>query len=185
MPTEEPRRQLTEDKIRAVLDKSASDLAVAAATEPAARMTAHPRSLASQTDKQPRFEDLAQQLLPDDRPMSQSLQVWLGQLVFRIQAAANGIRRVYPGEEQSVMALAEAVKRRYQTVSVGFNGDPLDQAVVQVNPESDPHAIEKHKIMRDLDTLLGRIAFKSVDPEATLRELADIIRRAHETLQTE
>ena len=169
----------------AASEKGNPELLVTAAAEHPGRVTADSLSPAGQTGEQPRFDHLARQLLPDNQPMQQSVQVWLGQVVFRVRAAAKGIKRVYPGQEQAVMALADAVKRRYQVVSADFAVDPLDHAVVQVNPESDRHAIEKRNIMRDLDSLLGRIAVKGVDPEATLNELADIVRRAHEVLQTE
>ena len=52
-----------------------------------------------------------------------------------------------------------------------------DQAVVRVNAQSDPKAAEKRMIMRELDTIMGRIALKSIDADATLDRLISIVER--------
>ena len=183
--TGKPRRRTGDETAREALDKKASEPVGTKRAEPVVRATSAPPMATGRPTGQAGFGELAERMLPDDRSLPPSTQVWLGQIVFRVGAAAKGIERVYPGEGRAVRDLADAVTSRYKVVSADFTSDPLDHAVVHVDPESDPHAIEKKKIMRELDSLLGRIAFKSVDPEATVAELAEIMRRVHKTVQVQ
>jgi len=112
--------------------------------------------------------------MPDDRPVPRAHQLWLGQVVFRIGAAAKGIARVYPGQETEVAAFSEAISRRYKKASVEFAMDPLRHAVVRVDSRNDPDAAVKNAIMHDLDSLLARIGQRSMDSEAVLVELKRI-----------
>ncbi len=131
-----------------------------------------------------RFDLIAEQLLPGPDAIPQTLQLWLGQLVFRIGAAAKGIKQIYPSDSREVTELGDAVTRRYKSVSAGFRLDPLAQAVVRVDPQTDPLAAEKRAIMRAIDTLLGGIAHRSVDVEETMRQLADIVQRTQDLLRS-
>jgi len=131
-----------------------------------------------------RFDLIAEQRLPGPDAIPQTLRLWLGQLVFRIGAAAKGIKQIYPSDSREVTELGDAVTRRYKSVSAGFRLDPLAQAVVRVDPQTDPLAAEKRAIMRDIDALLGGIALRSVDVEETTRQLADIVQRTQNLLRS-
>jgi effector-binding domain-containing protein len=130
------------------------------------------------------FERVAEQLLPGPDGIPQRLQLWLGQLVFRIGAAAKGIERMYPSEGREVIELADAITRRYKSVSVGFELDPLAQAVVRVDWSDDRQETEEQAVMQAMDALLGRIALKSVDLEETMAQLSDVVQRAQDRLRS-
>jgi hypothetical protein len=151
---------------------------VATPAEVRPRRAAAPVPPVSQLLLQRRFEDIAEQMLPPAEATPPSLQVWLGQVVYRLSAVAKGIKRVYPGEDKLIFALVDAINRRYAEVSAGSPIDPLEPPVVYVDSESDPLAAEKRAIMRQLDSLLGGIALRSVDVTATLNHLEDILQRS-------
>ena len=128
------------------------------------------------------FDRIAEQLMPEGRVIPDSDQLWLGHVVFRIGAVAKGIQQVYPRETRVAGAMADAVTRRYKKISAGFQADPLGQAVVRVDVQTDPLADRKRAIMRDVDSLLGRIAFRSVGAEAATDELAEILQRVQDLM---
>lgn len=127
-----------------------------------------------------RFERIAEQLMPDQSAIPASLQVWLGQVVLRIGAAARGIEHVYPGNEPRMRRLADAVTRRYKEVSAGFEFDPLYEPVVNIDVRNDPLRRNKQSLMHELDMLLGRIALRSVDAKTAVEELTAIVQRVQE-----
>lgn len=159
------------DTVVAEASKLSIDAGEAGRTEPVGKLMA-----AGQ------FDRIARQLMPDGRDIHGSHQLWLGQLVFRIGAVAKGIQQVYPGEEQVAGMMADAVTRRYKKTSAAFQADPLDHAVVRVDVRTDPLANQKRAIMRDVDTLLGRIALRSVGAEAATQELAEILQRVQDLM---
>jgi hypothetical protein len=124
-----------------------------------------------------RFDRVAEQLVPTDRPMPVGMQVWFGQVVFRISAVAKGIEQTYPGGSPQAIALSEAIVRRYRQASASSKVDPLAQAVVRVDTRSDPLSVQKRLIVRDLDNLLGQVALKIVDAKSALVRLCDILQR--------
>jgi hypothetical protein len=130
------------------------------------------------------FERVAEQFLPSPDAIPQRLQLWLGQLVFRIGAAGKGIERMYPNEDREVIEFADAITRRYKSVSVGFELDPLAQAVVTVDWSEGRHGAEEQAVMRTMDALLGRIALKSVDLEEAMAQLSDVVQRAQDRLRS-
>lgn len=175
-------------------DSGTVESAKVATYEPAASTTPDQESVA-QTDArvhQPvepicelmaagRFDRIAEQLMPDDREIPAALQLWLGQVVFRIGAAAKGIERLDPDGEAVAGRMADAITDRYKEVSVNFELDPLAQAVVRIDVRNDPLGLEKRAVMRELDLLLGRIAFHgvgAVDAGTVADELAGIVQRA-------
>ncbi len=132
-----------------------------------------------------RFDRIAEQLMPDDCDIPAGLQVWLGQVVFRIGAAAKGIEQLDPDGEHVAARMADAIIDRYREVSVNFELDPLDQAVVRVDVWNDPLGLGKRAVMRELDMLLGRIAFHRVGPldaGAVTDELAGIVQRVQDLM---
>lgn len=130
-----------------------------------------------------RLDRIAEQLMPSDRELSAAVRLWLGQVVFRIQAVAKGINEVYPGEGRIALDLADALRRRYRRVSVDLEQSPLDQAVVRVDVHGDPLATRKREIVANLDRLMGRIAFQTIDAEAATIALADIVQRVQDLFQ--
>ncbi len=131
-----------------------------------------------------RFDRVAEQLIPMDHPMPVGMQVWLGQVVFRISAVAKGIEKTYPGGSPQATALSEAIVRRYRQASTSSKVDPLAQAVVRVDTRSDPQSTQKRLIVRDLDNLLGQVALKTVDAKSALDRLCDLLQRIQDSTHT-
>lgn len=131
-----------------------------------------------------RFDRIAEQLVPTHRPMPVGMQVWFGQVVFRISAVAKGIEQTYPGGAPQVTALSEAIVRRYRVVSASSKIDPLAQAVVRVDTHSDPQSAPKRLIMRDLDNLLGQVALKTIDAQSALERLSGLLQRIQDLTNT-
>lgn len=126
---------------------------------------------------QGRWDRVAEQLMPDGFVVPTSQQVWFSQVVFRLGALERGIRHLYPDQEHAVVAFAQAVTERYDTVSKTFTLDPLAQTVVSIDPQGDPTAFKQRALLRELDALLGRVAVKAVGPEDALESLTDLIQR--------
>ncbi len=145
-----------------------------AAQEPTATAPAEPILAVKDLVEAGRYERVAEQLMPADRPMPATTQLWLGQLVFRIGAVAKGLQERHADRAAPVKAVADALMARYRLVSAGSAADPLAQAVVRVDSAGDPMATKKRAITRDLDRLLGRVATKAADPDAALTELTRI-----------
>jgi effector-binding domain-containing protein len=131
-----------------------------------------------------RFDRIAEQLIPVDRPTPAALQVWLGQVVFRVSAVAKGIEQTFPGGAPQVTALSEAIVRRYRQASESSNVNPLESAVVHVDMRSDPHSAQRRSIVRDLDNLLGQVAIKTVDADSALGRLEDILQRIQDLMHS-
>lgn len=192
----------TADEPITLTDESVNAGTVASAeavTDEPAASTAPAQEAVAQTDErghQPlepvcelmaagRFDHIAEQLMPDDCDIPAGLQVWLGQIVFRIGAAARGIEQLDPDGKAVVRQMSDAIIDRYREVSVNFELDPLDQAVVRVDVWSDPLGLGKRAVMRELDMLLGRIAFHrggTVDAGTVVDELAGIVQRAQDLM---
>lgn len=129
-----------------------------------------------------RYDQVAERLIPDRLAMPATLRVWIGQVVYRIGAAAKGVERMYPGQGEVAIALADAIEQRYEEVSAAFKLDPLGEALVRIGALSAPHTREAHAIMLDLDTLLGLIAVRGVDAATVVDGLTDTIERAADLL---
>jgi effector-binding domain-containing protein len=127
-----------------------------------------------------RFDRVAEQLVPTDRAMPVGMQVWAGQVVFRISAVAKGIEQTYPGGSPEATALSEAIVRRYRQASASSKIDPLAQAVVRVDTHLDPQSAQKRLIVRDLDNLLGQVALKTIDAKSALDRLSDLLQRVQD-----
>jgi effector-binding domain-containing protein len=123
-----------------------------------------------------RFERVAEQLMPGDRPMPAAFQLWFGQVVFRLGAIAKGLAQSHPAAAAPVTALSEALLARYRQVTAGSSADPLAQAVIRVDPATDSTAARKRAVMREVDTLLGRVAAKGVEPAAAMDHLTGILQ---------
>ena len=130
------------------------------------------------------FDRIAEQLVPMNRPMPPGMQVWFGQVVFRISAVAKGIEQTYPGGSPQATALSEAMVRRYRQASASSKVDPLAQAIVRVDVNADPQSAQKRLIVRDLDNLLGQVALKTVDAKSALDRLSDLLQRVQDTTNT-
>lgn len=127
--------------------------------------------------EQGRWDRVAEQLMPDGFVVLTSQQVWFKQVVFRLGALERGIRHLHPDQEHAVVALAQAVTDRYDTVAKTFTLDPLAQAVVNIDPQGDPTILKQRALLRELDALLGRVAVKAVGPEDAMESLTDIVQR--------
>lgn len=127
--------------------------------------------------QQGRYEEIAEQLMPGGKTFSPSAQLWLGQVVFRLGAAAGGLERVYPDANTAIPVLSESIRRRYEHFALDFTGDPRSHAVPVVGPAGTTQAEERAAIMHDLDAILGGIAVKRFDAETVEAQLADIVER--------
>ena len=131
-----------------------------------------------------RFDRIAEQLVPMNRTMPVGMQIWFGQVVFRISAVAKGIEQTYPGGSLQATALSEAIVRNYRRLSASSTVDPLAQAVVRVDTHMEPQSTQKRLIVRDLDNLLGQVALKTMDAESALDRLSELLQRVQDVTNT-
>lgn len=175
----------SESKVAAVFPRKPDEaLAKAEDERPAATESTEPLYLIKDLVDSSRFERVAEQLVPMDRPLPVGMQVWFGQVVFRISAVAKGIEQTYPGGSPQATALSEAIVRRYRQASASSKVDPLAQAVVRVDTYSDPQSAQKRLIVRDLDNLLGQVALKTVDAKSALDRLSELLQRIQDMTHT-
>lgn len=169
----------------ASLDASSPDVTVVP-TKPMAKPKSRlaPLRPIPELVKEKKFDLIAEQLLPDAERIHPELQIWVGQVVFRIRALGKGARKVFPKEAAKLTRLTDPIAARYKAVSVNFAEDPLAEAVVRVDNEGDPGASGKEAVVRDLDRLLARVAVKSVDTDAALATLIEIVGRAQVIVRT-
>jgi len=135
---------------------------------------------------------IARRLMLEGVPIPSDADLWLGQIVFRISAAAKGIERTFPGEGSDVAALAAAIKERYRQASSGGSGKALEQVVVRVDSLAGPTAQQRRAVLQDLDRLLARIAARAVDAEgaeaaiaAGLEEVAAMLKSTPDPVVTD
>lgn len=128
------------------------------------------------------WDRIARQIMPTDLDIPAPMQLWFGQVVFRIGALGKGMKRQGAEADPGAVALAEAVTRRYRKVSARFTMDPLSQAVVRIDPRQDPNADRKRSILRDLDALLAKVAQRALDPKDALDTLSDLLQRTCDVL---
>ncbi len=121
---------------------------------------------------------IANRLMPRGKPIPADLDLWLGQLVFRVSAAGKGVARTYPGEGAHVAALATAIKNRYRTASSEASPSVLEQVVVRVPRGGSAAVAKRQSVLRDLDRLLGRIAVRAVSAAQAQADLASLLERA-------
>jgi len=127
---------------------------------------------------------IARRLMPDGVPIPNDADLWLGQIVFRVSAAANGIERTFPGEEGNVAALAADIKERYRQASTERAGRALEQVVVRVDSLAGRTSQQRRTILQDLDRLLARIAVRAVDADGALAALAAQLENVAATLKS-
>lgn len=128
---------------------------------------------------------MAGRLLPPDTPIRADLDLWLGQLVFRISAAGKGLARTYPDESTHVNELSEAINGRYRVASAVAPERTLAQVVVRVPGAGADGPGARQAILRDLDRLLGRIAVRAISAPEASGALADILERAQDVLEAD
>lgn len=130
------------------------------------------------------YDLVAEQLLPDDRVLAPQLEVWLGQVMYRVTAITGALeRRGKEGENAELIALGNAIDRRYREVSKGFHADPLSQPTWRLDQRSDPQGEEKKSILRALELMMGRLAVGGLDPSSNLGEVVKILQRVHDVIQ--
>jgi len=210
MPIEPPPKPKEPAPADAPVDASKPAPTVAQApdavpTQPATVSTTGPAVPEPQPTSPPRFVDdgsnmmaelldaghvdaIVLRLMPDGAPIPAEMDLWLGQVVFRVSAVAKGIERTYPGEGGNVSALAAAIKEGYRRASADRAGSALDQVVVRVDPHETKGAQERRAIVQNLDRLLARIASRSVDAHgaatalaAALEDVAAVLKSARQT----
>lgn len=129
-----------------------------------------------------RYMRVAELVVPIGQELSPAESLWLGQILFRVGAAARGLDRYYPDRTEEVAKLAEALDRRYRQSESYARHNPLEQAVSVAEPHSDPDAKRRRAITRDLDRLLGRIAWQAGTAEDVQVALIEILVRVKNEL---
>jgi len=130
------------------------------------------------------YDRVAEQLLPDDRLLAPHLEVWLGQVMYRVTAITGALeRRGKAGDNAALIALGNAIDQRYRQVSKGFHADPLSQPTWRLDQRSDPQGEEKKSIMRALELIMGRLAVGGLDPSSNLTEVVEILQRVQDVMQ--
>ncbi len=130
-----------------------------------------------------RFDEVAGRVVPLDRDLSGAMQIWLGQIVFRVGAIAKGVERVSPKDALPIRGIGDALRRRYRVASANLELNPLDHAVVHVDTRHDAHAAEKRAVMHRLDALMSRIALGTIEVEDVKTKTVDILRQIQELTQ--
>jgi len=114
-------------------------------------------------------------VLPAGRPIPVGFQIWLGQVVFRVKAAAKGMDRVYPGQGKTLQDFSQSLQRRFDAVSKLRSSHSTAQAVVRVDPEHRAHASKQQReLLMKLDRFLARIAFQTVPASGVLPEVGTL-----------
>lgn len=124
---------------------------------------------------------VAEALLPKNKRVPESRQIWLGHIVFRVRALADGAKRIGADDATIIAAISAALSKRYDVVSDTFALDPLKSPVASGKARGTRGRRER-AIMQELDTLLGRVAFGLPPSTRISRELADILDRAKNLL---
>ncbi len=122
-------------------------------------------------------EAIVQRLMPTDQAIAPDLDLWLGQIVFRVSAAGKGLARTYPEDKGHVSSLAKAIKERYRKASTEQSGRVLSQVIVRVPRGGSRSATQRQSVLRDMDRLLSRIAMKAVDANRARTDLAGLLER--------
>jgi len=132
-----------------------------------------------------RMPQVAERLLPVGSSMSDAEVAWMGQFIFRVQALAKGVEQVYPQEAREIAdlkALAVALERRYREQRPdGFAGSAA-RVVVRAAPNQDRAAAARQAVMRDMDSLLGRVALRTVDAAGAVSGLIELLSRMETSL---
>ena len=83
------------------------------------------------------------------------------------------------------MILAEALVQRCKETSKGVTVDPLDDWANVGRAAQDPQAAAWKDLLREVDGLLGAIAYRSLNPDEIQIRLLQAVQRAHDLLQTD
>ncbi len=126
------------------------------------------------------YDQLAMQLMSDQPAKSNATIVWLGQLSFRISAAAKGIQDQYANDAQPLLRLGHALRKRHALLADKRNLDTLKRATVQVEAGSEASRAKLAKIMRRMDRMLAGIAFKQISPDDANREIVNLLTQVNE-----
>jgi hypothetical protein len=129
-----------------------------------------------------RHEAIAMRLMPRGEPIPPELNLWLGQIVFRVNAAAKGLDRMYPGEADDVGDLAAAFKQRYEVASKLRPAGASEPTVVRVDPSTTRASRHRRDMITELDRLLARISIKAAGPTKAKEELVQLIQRVQDEL---
>lgn len=123
-----------------------------------------------------RIDAVVDRVLPADRAIPETNQIWLGQVVFRVKAAAKGMDRVYPGKGKTLRDFSEALQRRFDAVSKLRSKNSTEQAVVRVDPEHRAHASKRQReLLMRLDRFLARIAFQTIPASSVVSDLGTLV----------
>lgn len=132
-----------------------------------------------------RFDDLAEQLLPNDLPASDPTRLWLREVVLRVNALARGVRKQFPCREGWLTPLAEALVRREDAQRVPARGEAqLEHRTVRELPAREVGAEQRKAVTRRLELLMARVGMRSIEPSDAENELAEVLQEAQNLLKT-
>jgi effector-binding domain-containing protein len=162
-------------------DRRTASLANADLHEPAAK-TSRGVAIRNLIDAG-RFDDLAEQMLPDDPPMSDTNRAWLQQFVLRVSALARGIQKQHPGQDGWLVPLSRALVQRNDRAKSATRAEAsVERRVPRGLPASDPGAERRKAIIRRLELLMARVGMGSIEPNDVRNELALLLQEAQDLL---
>jgi hypothetical protein len=126
------------------------------------------------------FDGLAITLLPEGTRLDPEVQVWVGQMAYRLLAVGRGMRQKFGEDADDVQYVAAALLERWRTF-LPPSADPLALASRSSSKITDPH---QKNILRRADLLLGRIAMGGSDREAATLEVVEMLQEVMEVVRS-
>lgn len=130
-----------------------------------------------------RYDQVAELLIPNGQELQPAESLWLGQVLFRFGAAARGVVGYHPEQSSRVTDMVDALDGRYRGSTSYARHNPLKQTVSRVERGKDARAASRSAITRDLDRILGRIAWQTDSVEEIRAQLIGVLVRVHGELQ--
>ena len=128
------------------------------------------------------FDAVAKRILPALGTLTPSQRQWLRQFALRVEAAARGMRNLYPQAAGRFVALSDALANRHRELCEGTWQSTVLANAGTVDPSWEGAATEGRKLMQGIDHLLGRIAYRAVEPDQAWFELSDLLERVNDLI---
>lgn len=134
---------------------------------------------------QKEYLGIAEQLISNEPAQPREVQIWLGQIVFRVGAVAKGLLLHYPDQAGDLAVFSDILFVRLEKLLPGVVEESLKKAVVRVNPQDSSAEARRNTMVQELDKLLARVSSKAMDPKATALELARILQKVQDSMVAE
>lgn len=126
---------------------------------------------------------LAEAVVPLSVKQDQRLMVWLGQVVYRVEAVARGIGRMQDKSEPRLQALQRALVQRYEDVTLGAAKKALASPTVIIEDRDDQTAALMRSVVGDLDRLLIEVGSRRLTGPEAFASVVGILERAVELVE--